>query len=91
MNKETLDEIENFGKLAFTPEQVAIIVGVSPEAMKKEIEDKAGEMYMAYYRGVFKREGELRTVLMDQALSGSTPAAAMANDLFQKLKLELMG
>jgi hypothetical protein len=48
-------------------------------------------MYLAYFKGMYKREAELRTVILDQALSGSTPAATIANEYFNKLRLELMG
>ena len=90
ISEEILKEIEKFGSLAFTPQQVALVTEIPEEEFMNALEDKTSEIYRSYYKGVYTREAELRTVVFDQALSGSTPAQTIANSYINKLKLDLI-
>ncbi len=86
MNAEQLIEIGKFGSLAFSPEQLAIVMGIDIKEMMDALDDKNSDIYKAYYKGVLTREAELRSVVFDQALSGSTPAQSVAIAYFEKLR-----
>jgi hypothetical protein len=91
MAPEILKEIEKFGALAFNPEQLAIILEMDKQQIIQALDDKNSDIHKAYFKGVLTREAELRSVVFDQALSGSTPAQAVAIGYFEKLRLDLMG
>lgn len=89
ISEEVLKEIENLGSLAMKPEEIGVVVQIPPIEFKRELLDPESDVYQAYYRGVYRREAELRQVIFEQALSGSTPAQALALKYFVDLKLEL--
>lgn len=90
MNKETLDDIEKFAALAFAPEQVAIICEIDEKEFLEALYDPKSDISKAYHKGVYKIEAQLRSVVFEQALSGSTPAQTIALGYMNELKLKLM-
>lgn len=92
---DNLTEIEKLAGLAFTPEEIGIIL--EDETIIRDIMagkaamadcDQPNPVYNAYMRGKLKKQAEIRTAVSGLASSGSHPAQQMMVAFFEKQKME---
>lgn len=81
---EQLNQIEMFASRAFTPRDVAIIIGVPVMEFEILFTDEKHTAFLAYEKGRLKALMDLRNNIYASALSGSSPAQAEIAKLFTK-------
>jgi len=84
LSAEQLNEIENMAALFFSPEEIAVNLGLTEddaEYFHIAVECKSdAPCSVAYFKGRLTTEIELRKSIKQSALNGSTPAqTAMLN------------
>jgi hypothetical protein len=72
---EILEQVTEYGRLLFSVNDVAVIVGISPEKARVWLRDREHPFAMAYHRGCLLTEAEVRKTTITLAKQGSTPAA----------------
>jgi hypothetical protein len=85
-DEEKLKEIEEFAELQFTPDEVAVIVGIDAGEFMAEMMDERGEIAVAYNRGRLRAEAEVRQSILRLAKQGSTPAQKQILDIIESNK-----
>ena len=88
--KETLAELESYGELQFSRQQIAVIMDdpaitkalITDQKSKKKPSEDALQIRKAVLKGQLKSEAELRKAIKTQAVQGATNA--------QKIMLELV-
>lgn len=74
MTEQGLLEIEKYAGLLMPPYQVACIMQIDIDMFNFYMQDNTSDIFKAYYRGFYKSLAELRTTILAQAKSGSSPA-----------------
>jgi hypothetical protein len=74
MTNDELIEIEKYGALMMPPYQVACIMQIDIDLFNFEMQNNSSEIFKAYYKGLYTSIAELRTTILAQAKSGSSPA-----------------
>jgi hypothetical protein len=91
LNEEQINEIREMAKLFFSPDDIALNIGMEPEEFKLEILSGTGEVFSAFKQGWLQGEIPLRKSIARAAENGSNPAQMKMLDLKKEseLKLEL--
>lgn len=84
---EKLKQIEDLAGLAFSPEEIGIVLEDSSIVLDVMQAD-GNEVYQAYMRGKLKKQAEIRKAINDLARNGSHPAQQMMVSFFEKQKRE---
>lgn len=84
LSAEQLQTIEELGKVFFTEEEVATYMKLPWEEFKICIKDTKHPLHMHYYSGWRQSEFELRRLIMNSAIAGSTPAQNTILDIQKK-------
>lgn len=72
-NKYSTEDIERYGSVRFSIEQIALVLEVDIKKLQKEFEKK-GDFYKAYQKGYLVTELKIREKVIKLADDGSTPA-----------------
>ena len=72
MTEEQLQEVEKWAGAFYTPDQIALIMDLEPEALESDAAKRVIK------RGRLKAAGEVKLAVLAQAKAGSTPAQQMA-------------
>lgn len=86
LTKEQLSEVENLASYFFTPDEIAIVVGVDVDDLEDELFDETSEAYRAYQKGKLKSKLELRKSILTLAKQGSGPAQTLAMRVLDDLE-----
>ncbi|HRN79979.1 MAG TPA: hypothetical protein PKY29_04470 [Ferruginibacter sp.] len=86
---ETLKKIEELAKLFFVPSEIALMLEINKEFFNESLKDEANPIYKAFYTGFLQGEVDLRQCIMKLAISGSSPAQTMANDILTRARFKL--
>lgn len=81
---EELKTIEELAKVFFTEEEVCVFMKFPWEEYKKAIKNKDHPVHMHYYSGWRQSEFELRKLIMNAAIAGSTPAQNIILEIQKK-------
>jgi len=73
-DSETLEIIEKAAYVGFDVDAVAHLIGITPEAFELLFINQSHPGVIAYHKGFYQAEFDLRTAEMSSALSGSQPA-----------------
>ena len=76
ISDEQLQAITDAAYKGFKVEQVAHLIGVPKEDFTFLFSDESHPAVIAYLKGVYQMQSDLRTAVMSSALSGSSPAQA---------------
>jgi hypothetical protein len=74
ISNEILEQITEYGRLLFSVEEVALIVGIDPQKAKEYTYNKKHAFTTAYLKGRLMTEAEVRKTTITLAKQGSTPA-----------------
>jgi hypothetical protein len=88
INEEHLAHIEELGKHFFTPREIATMLEIDQTTMTDAMNDIETSIYRSYNKGFLQSEYELRKCILQLALSGSSPAQAMAKDIKDKATIK---
>lgn len=72
LTEEQLKNIEEFAGVCFTPEEIAIIIGIDWETVKKEFKNKKSEIYLRYKKGELMSMFAVRKSIYELAKGGSS-------------------
>lgn len=84
LNPEDLQKIEELGKVFFTEEEVATFMKLPRDLFQDAVKDQYHPIHMHYYSGWRQSEFELRKLIMNSAIAGSTPAQNTILDIQKK-------
>lgn len=84
-----LAEVEGLGKLQFSPDEVALSVGIDRNEFRAAIKTGDNPLSDAFERGRLKSEAEVRRSILQLAKQGSSPAQKQVMDLIAMNKREL--
>ena len=87
---DKIKEIEDLSELQFSIEEIAIIVGLDAVELKKCINEKKGDKYLAFEKGRLRADASVRASILKLAKQGSTPAQKQMMDLIEKNKERLI-
>lgn len=90
LSNEVLLEIERLAAAAYTPREVAFILGIKPWQFSALIRDEDSEASIAYFKGLYSSELSVRESILVLARNGSSPAQTMANKLFDENRKNLI-
>jgi hypothetical protein len=76
LTDEQLQAITDAAYKGFTVEQVAHLIGVSRKDFTFLFSDDSQAVVIAYLKGVYQMQSDLRTAIISSAISGSSPAQA---------------
>lgn len=76
LTEEILSQITDYGRLLFSVEQVAIIIGIEPKKAKIWAKDVSHPFRQAYLKGRLMTDAEVRKTTITLAKNGSSPAVA---------------
>jgi hypothetical protein len=85
---EQLKEVEMYAGLCFSPREIGIILGVSPDSFAGDCRAIA-EVEQAYRRGALLTEAQVRKATIDLARGGSSAACADYRKLIVARDLEI--
>ncbi|WP_020599186.1 hypothetical protein [Spirosoma panaciterrae] len=86
LTKEQLSEVENLASYFFTPDEIAIVVGLDVDDLEEELFDETSEAYRSYQKGKLKSKLELRKSILTLAKQGSGPAQTLAMRVLDDLE-----
>ena len=90
LTAELLDEITKVASCAYSPKQVAFILGISPGEFCELVKDEESDASIAYYKGFFSSEMSVRESVLKLARDGSSPAQSTSIELFKHARKELI-
>jgi hypothetical protein len=70
--------------LFFSPTEVAAVLGVRKKEFLTALQDDTSAVYMAYFKGKYLSEAEIRRSIIQQAKQGSSPAQSIALKLIEE-------
>lgn len=88
LSEELLHEITDYGRLLFSVEEVAIIVGLDKEKVKIWSKNLHHPFTQAYLRGRLMTEAEVRKTTITLAKQGSTPAVEQVKKYLRDSNIE---
>ena len=86
LTNELLAELESLASFFFSPDEVAIVLGIDPADLEDELLDESSDVYKAYQKGMLKSKLELRKSILTLAKQGSGPAQTLAMRLLDDLE-----
>jgi hypothetical protein len=89
LSNEILEEIERIAAAAYSPREVAFILGLPVKVFTAAVKDEDTDASIAYYKGLYSSELKVRESIMQLARNASSPAQTMANKLFDENRLNL--
>ena len=90
LSKEDLAEIEKVAAVAYSPREVAFILGFKVSEFIAQVKDEDSEASAAYFKGLYSSEHAVRESIMNMARNASSPAQTMANNLFNENRRNLI-
>jgi hypothetical protein len=85
-----LAEVEKLAAAAYSPKQVAFMLGYKPSEFSALVLDEDHAISIAYYKGFYSSELSIRESILLLARSGSSPAQASSLELFKHARKELI-
>ena len=89
ITEDLLSEITRVAGSAYSPRQVAFILGLKPSEFEEYIKNEDSDISIAYFKGLFSSELAVRESTINLATSGSSPAQTTAYKLFDDTRREL--
>ncbi len=90
LSNDQLQEVERLSAAAYTPREVAFILGIKPAEFIAQVKDEDSEAAIAYFKGLYSSELNVRESILLLARNGSSPAQTMANKLFDENRRQLI-
>ena len=90
LNSDQLAEVTRVAAAAYTPKEVAYILGLPVKEFVAAVQDEASEVNAAYFKGFFSTELKVRESVITLAVSGSSPAQAAAKNLIDYARQQLI-
>lgn len=72
LSPEQLRTIEEMAGVCFTPQDIAIVIGIDWETAKQEFKNKKSDFYLSYKRGELVHMLNVRKSIYDLAKGGSS-------------------
>lgn len=88
LTPEQLSEVNELAKLAFTEEQIALILDVDPNEFTLIANDKSSDLYKAFYGGLLESEVIFRRKVVNLANLGSAPAQKLLKQIMDETNLK---
>lgn len=88
MIDELIEDIKVMAALAYTPEQIAIALGLSQDDVCNYMLDPESSFYQAYYAAYFANDIKLRNSINKLAISGSSPAQAVMLKIYSQNEIK---
>lgn len=83
MDNKNLEEIRQLGALSYTPQKVAMIMGLDDQQLQELINDADSPLFKQYWAGFYETDMKVRKSVFDLAAKGSSPAQAEARRLLE--------
>jgi hypothetical protein len=90
LNNAQLEDIEKLAAAAYSPKQVAFMIGVRPTEFEELIKDEDSDAAIAYFKGLYTSEYSIRESTLTLARNGSSPAQTLALKLFDENRRNLI-
>ena len=88
IDQETLKEISVYAELAFSPGEVAVIVGVDRVKFLEQYGIVDSDIWLAFKSGSLKSQALIRISLLKLAKNGSGSAQTQALNLFKEMAVK---
>ena len=86
ISDEKLKDIEEWAYLLFSAEEISILAGLPSEEFCEEAQTPGTEIFLATKRGRLRAEAAIRKSIIEQAISGSSPAQNLAYQIIETTK-----
>lgn len=90
LNNDILEQIERLAGAAYTPKQVAYMLGINPKQFDDAVQDEESDAAASYFKGLYTSELAVREQIMLLARNGSSPAQTLSNKLFDENRRNLI-
>lgn len=84
-----IEEVERLAAAAYTPKQVAFMLGIRPSVVKEWMENEDHDFTVAYYKGFYSSELAVRESTFQLARNGSSPAQTLSIKIFEETKKQI--
>jgi hypothetical protein len=88
LTDQELAEVAAHAGLLFSPEDIAIIMGVDIEEFKRDFKLDGSPIRMAYLAAKLKAEAEIRKSIFNLAKAGSSPAQTLLLKLVENANID---
>jgi hypothetical protein len=82
-----IELIEEYASLFFTVDEIAMLIDVDTQELRREIKSNKTDAAKAYYRGKLKTQIELRRQTLEFAKKGSPQAETAMTEYLKKQNL----
>jgi hypothetical protein len=89
LSKEQLEQIELIAATAYSPKEVAFMLGIKPSVFLELMKDEDSDASIAYWKGLYSSERSIRESNNLLARNGSSPAITTAIQLFNENRINL--
>lgn len=83
-DENQLNTITELARVFFTEEEVSQFMGIAYEDFKMMVKNIKDPVHRSYYSGWRQSEFELRKLILNSAIAGSTPAQNLILDIRKK-------
>src|SRR5688500_8877454 len=90
LSNEDLEAIERVAAAAYSPREVAFILGFPVNQFTALMKDDESSASIAYFKGLYSSELKVRESIMAMARNASSPAQTLANKLIDENRRNLI-
>lgn len=90
LSDKDLEDIERAAAAAYSPKEVAFILGFRPSEFIAAVKNEDSDASIAYFKGLYTSELAVRESIMTLARNASSPAQTLANNLFNENRRNLI-
>lgn len=90
ITNEVLEQICKLSACAYSPKQVAFMLGIKPSDFEALVKNEDDPVSIAYFKGLYSSEHSVRESILLLARNGSSPAQASSLQLFNNVRKELI-
>lgn len=88
LSKEILEQVTEYGRLLFSVDDVAVIIGIDKQKARHWAKSPNHVFMQAYLKGRLMTEAEVRKTTITLAKQGSTPAVEQVKKYIRDSKIE---
>jgi len=88
LSEEDLKQLEANARLMFSIAEIALIIMLPVEQLKKRIDDAATPEHASFHKGRLEAEAKIRQSIYDLAMNGSSPAQTQFLSIIENAKLD---
>lgn len=88
LSEDDLKQLEANARLMFSIAEIALIIMIPCDELKRRIDDAASPEHAFFHKGRLEAEAKIRQSIYDLAMNGSSPAQTQFLGIIENAKLD---